>query len=58
MGHSWVDSNQKTTNAECCFSCGYRFPVLDRYVKQREDRMMKAGLLGEVFEIYNYNYVD
>ncbi|XP_034910050.1 tRNA dimethylallyltransferase 2 [Populus alba] len=40
----------------CCFICvDADIPVLDRYVEQRVDSMIDAGLLGEVSEIYNYN---
>ena len=41
---------------QCCFICvDADIPVLDRYVEQRVDSMIDAGLLGEVFEVYNYN---
>ncbi|CAK7329312.1 unnamed protein product [Dovyalis caffra] len=40
----------------CCFICvDADISVLDRYVEQRVDSMMDAGLLSEVHEIYNYN---
>ncbi|KAE9616735.1 hypothetical protein Lal_00034704 [Lupinus albus] len=39
---------------DCCFiSVDTSLPVLDRYVEQRVDCMMDAGLLNEVYEIYN-----
>ncbi|XP_052196625.1 tRNA dimethylallyltransferase 2 isoform X2 [Diospyros lotus] len=40
----------------CCFICvDASLPVLDKYVEQRVDRMVEAGLLDEVFDIYNLN---
>lgn len=40
----------------CCFICvDASLPVLDRYVEERVDCMIEAGLLHEVFEIYNPN---
>lgn len=41
---------------DCCFICvDASLPVLDRYVEQRVDCMMDAGLLNEVYDIYNLN---
>ncbi|XP_054793071.1 tRNA dimethylallyltransferase 2-like isoform X2 [Prosopis cineraria] len=41
---------------DCCFICvDASLPVLDRYVEQRVDCMMDAGLLNEVYDIYNPN---
>ncbi|KAI3420520.1 uncharacterized protein J3R85_012736 [Psidium guajava] len=38
---------------DCCFICvDACLPVLDRYVEQRVDCMMEAGLLNEVYDIY------
>ncbi|CAL5424056.1 unnamed protein product [Camellia sinensis] len=40
----------------CCFICvDASLPVLDKYVEQRVDRMVDAGLLNEVYDIYNFN---
>ncbi|KAF5931069.1 hypothetical protein HYC85_031942 [Camellia sinensis] len=40
----------------CCFICvDASLPVLDKYVEQRVDRMVDAGLLNEVYDIYNLN---
>ncbi|KAF8403234.1 hypothetical protein HHK36_011335 [Tetracentron sinense] len=40
----------------CCFICvDASLRVLDRYVEQRVDCMINAGLLNEVFDIYNLN---
>ncbi|XP_021716425.1 tRNA dimethylallyltransferase 2-like [Chenopodium quinoa] len=40
----------------CCFVCvDASLPVLDRFVDQRVDRMIEAGLLNEVYDIYNMN---
>ncbi|ESR37556.1 hypothetical protein CICLE_v10028244mg [Citrus x clementina] len=40
----------------CCFICvDAANPVLDRYVEQRVDCMIDAGLLDEVYDIYNAN---
>lgn len=40
----------------CCFLCAdSSLPVLDRYVDQRVDCMIEAGLLNEVFDIYRPN---
>ncbi|XP_035541162.1 tRNA dimethylallyltransferase 2 isoform X4 [Juglans regia] len=40
----------------CCFICvDASLPVLDRYVEQRVDCMIEAGLLYEVFDIYSPN---
>ncbi|CAL0304029.1 unnamed protein product [Lupinus luteus] len=39
---------------DCCFICvDASLPVLDKYVEQRVDCMMDAGLLNEVYAIYN-----
>ncbi|KAL5056178.1 hypothetical protein RYX36_036860 [Vicia faba] len=41
---------------DCCFiSVDASLPVLDRYVEQRVDHMMDAGLLNEVYNIYSMN---
>ncbi|PSS03145.1 TRNA dimethylallyltransferase [Actinidia chinensis var. chinensis] len=41
---------------DCCFICvDVSLPVLDKYVEQRVDWMVDAGLLNEVFDIYNFN---
>ncbi|KAF6152478.1 hypothetical protein GIB67_023172 [Kingdonia uniflora] len=41
---------------DCCFICvDASLPVLDKYVEQRVDCMMDAGLLTEVYEIYSRN---
>ncbi|MCI30707.1 tRNA dimethylallyltransferase 2-like, partial [Trifolium medium] len=41
---------------DCCFiSVDASLPVLDRYVEQRVDDMMNAGLLNEVYDIYTMN---
>ncbi|XP_021277950.1 tRNA dimethylallyltransferase 2 [Herrania umbratica] len=40
----------------CCFICvDAAMPVLDRYVEHRVDCMIDAGLLDEVYDIYNPN---
>lgn len=40
----------------CCFiSVDASLPILDRYVEQRVDDMMDAGLLNEVYDIYTMN---
>ncbi|CAK9182088.1 unnamed protein product [Ilex paraguariensis] len=40
----------------CCFICvDASLPALDRYVEQRVDHMVNAGLLNEVYDIYNLN---
>nr|XP_011459274.1 PREDICTED: tRNA dimethylallyltransferase 2 isoform X2 [Fragaria vesca subsp. vesca] len=40
----------------CCFLCmDASLPVLDRFVDQRVDSMIDAGLLDEVYEIYTRN---
>ncbi|KAK0605539.1 hypothetical protein LWI29_027926 [Acer saccharum] len=40
----------------CCFiSTDVATPVLDQYVEQRVDSMIDAGLLHEVYDIYNVN---
>ncbi|XP_026439020.1 tRNA dimethylallyltransferase 2-like isoform X1 [Papaver somniferum] len=41
---------------DCCFVCvDVSLPVLDKYVEQRVDCMIDAGLLNEVYDIYNAN---
>ncbi|KAL1323512.1 hypothetical protein HN51_033824 [Arachis hypogaea] len=41
---------------DCCFICvDASLPVLDKYVEQRVDCMMDAGLLNEVYDVYNVN---
>ncbi|PPS08773.1 hypothetical protein GOBAR_AA11877 [Gossypium barbadense] len=40
----------------CCFICiDAALPVLDQYVEHRVDCMIDAGLLDEVYDIYNRN---
>ncbi|XP_030505813.2 tRNA dimethylallyltransferase 2 [Cannabis sativa] len=40
----------------CCFICmDASLPVLDQYVDQRVDCMVDAGLLDEVYDIFNLN---
>ncbi|XVF05225.1 hypothetical protein REPUB_Repub05bG0153600 [Reevesia pubescens] len=40
----------------CCFICvDAAMPVLDQYVEHRVDCMIDAGLLDEVYDIYNPN---
>ncbi|KAK5803551.1 tRNA dimethylallyltransferase 2 -like protein [Gossypium arboreum] len=40
----------------CCFICiDAALPVLDQYVEHRVDCMIDAGLLDEVYDIYNPN---
>ncbi|KAL2899510.1 tRNA dimethylallyltransferase 2 [Bienertia sinuspersici] len=40
----------------CCFVCvDASLPVLDQFVDKRVDRMIEAGLLDEVYNIYNLN---
>lgn len=40
----------------CCFICvDAALPILDRYVGQRVDSMIEAGLLDEVYDIYSLN---
>ncbi|XWS73949.1 hypothetical protein CRYUN_Cryun02cG0173400 [Craigia yunnanensis] len=40
----------------CCFICvDAAMPVLDQYVEHRVDCMIAAGLLDEVYDIYNTN---
>ncbi|KAJ1440647.1 P-loop containing nucleoside triphosphate hydrolase [Sesbania bispinosa] len=51
-GQKWgqVDS----LRYDCCFICvDASLPVLDRYVDHRVDCMIDAGLLNEVYNIYN-----
>ncbi|KAK4607691.1 hypothetical protein RGQ29_001495 [Quercus rubra] len=46
----------KNFRYNCCFVCvDASLPVLDQYVEQRVDCMIEAGLLNEVFDIYNPN---
>ncbi|KAI3934939.1 hypothetical protein MKW92_033077, partial [Papaver armeniacum] len=41
---------------DCCFICvDVSLPVLDKYVEQRVNCMIDAGLLNEVYDIYNAN---
>ncbi|KAM7528068.1 hypothetical protein LguiB_031478 [Lonicera macranthoides] len=41
---------------DCCFICvDASLSVLDQYVEQRVDCMVDAGLLNEVYDIYNFN---
>ncbi|KAK9999519.1 hypothetical protein SO802_019122 [Lithocarpus litseifolius] len=51
---NWGQVNNFRYN--CCFICvDASLPVLDQYVEQRVDCMIEAGLLNEVFDIYNQN---
>ncbi|GMY15867.1 tRNA dimethylallyltransferase 2-like [Fagus crenata] len=51
---NWGQVNNCRYN--CCFICvDAPLPVLDYYVEQRVDCMIEAGLLNEVFDIYNPN---
>ncbi|XP_030957868.1 LOW QUALITY PROTEIN: tRNA dimethylallyltransferase 2-like [Quercus lobata] len=51
---NWGQVNNFRYN--CCFICvDASLPVLDQYVEQRVDCMIEAGLLNEVFDIYNPN---
>ncbi|KAI3838866.1 hypothetical protein MKX03_002642 [Papaver bracteatum] len=53
-GQNWgrVDNSRY----DCCFVCvDVSLPVLDKYVEQRVDCMIGAGLLNEVYDIYNAN---
>ncbi|XP_065628894.1 tRNA dimethylallyltransferase 2-like [Quercus suber] len=53
-GRNWGQVNNFRYN--CRFICvDASLPVLDQYVKQRVDCMIEAGLLNEVFDIYNPN---
>lgn len=53
-GQNWGRVDNSRYN--CCFICvDASLPVVDRYVEQRVDCMMEAGLLNEVFDIYNPN---
>ncbi|KAM3692808.1 hypothetical protein ACB098_08G115400 [Castanea mollissima] len=51
---NWGQVNNFRYN--CSFICvDASLPVLDQYVEQRVDCMIEAGLLNEVFDIYNPN---
>lgn len=53
-GQNWGQVDNFRFN--CCFICvDAANPVLDRYVEQRVDCMIDAGLLDEVYDIYNAN---
>ena len=53
-GQNW--GQVKNFRYNCCFVCvDASLPVLDQYVEQRVDCMIEAGLLNEVFDIYNPN---
>lgn len=53
-GQNWGRVDKSRFN--CCFICvDAATPVLDRYVEQRVDCMIDAGLLDEVYDIYNVN---
>lgn len=53
-GQNWGRVDNSRFN--CCFICvDAATPVLDRYVEQRVDCMIAAGLLDEVYDIYNVN---
>lgn len=50
-GQNW--GRVENSKYDCCFICvDACLPVLDRYVEQRVDCMMEAGLLNEVYDIY------
>ncbi|XVF46866.1 hypothetical protein PTKIN_Ptkin03bG0062700 [Pterospermum kingtungense] len=54
VGQNWgrVDNSRYS----CCFICvDAAMPVLDQYVEHRVDCMIDAGLLDEVYDIYNPN---
>jgi tRNA dimethylallyltransferase len=53
-GQKWGQADN--LRYDCCFiSVDASLPVLDRYVEQRVDDMMDAGLLNEVYNIYTMN---
>lgn len=53
-GQKWGQADN--LRYDCCFICvDASLPVLDRYVEQRVDDMMDAGLLNEVYDIYTMN---
>lgn len=53
-GQNWGRADNFRYN--CCFICvDASLPVLDQYVEQRVDCMVDAGLLNEVYDIYNFN---
>lgn len=53
-GQKWGQADN--LRYDCCFiSVDASLPVLDRYVEQRVDHMMDAGLLNEVYDIYSMN---
>lgn len=53
-GQNWGRVDDVRYN--CCFLCvDASIPVLDEYVGQRVDCMVAAGLLNEVYDIYNLN---
>jgi len=53
-GQKWGQADN--LRYDCCFiSVDASLPVLDRYVEQRVDHMMDAGLLNEVYDIYTMN---
>ncbi|KAK6247327.1 hypothetical protein QUC31_018892 [Theobroma cacao] len=53
-GQKW--GRVDTSRYNCCFICvDAAMPVLDRYVEHRVDCMIDAGLLDEVYDIYNPN---
>lgn len=53
-GQKWGQADN--LRYDCCFICvDTSLPVLDRYVEQRVDCMMDAGLLNEVYDIYTSN---
>nr|POE87693.1 isoform 2 of trna dimethylallyltransferase 2 [Quercus suber] len=54
LGQNWGQVNNFRYN--CRFICvDASLPILDQYVEQRVDCMIEAGLLNEVFDIYNPN---
>lgn len=53
-GQKWGRTDSFRYN--CCFVwVDASLPMLDRYVDQRVDAMIDAGLLNEVYDIYNPN---
>lgn len=53
-GQNWGRVDNSRYN--CCFICvDAAMPVLDPYVELRVDCMIDAGLLDEVYDIYNPN---
>ncbi|KAE8705810.1 tRNA dimethylallyltransferase 2 [Hibiscus syriacus] len=54
VGQNW--GRFDNSRYSCCFMCvDAALPALDQYVEHRVDCMLDAGLLDEVYEIYNAN---